>query len=435
MLLAFINNDLRIAYGVCQIIVKDMFTRLNYSLFVFILISCLCISCCGKKNENGVSPILFNPNIVVIDVDHAEVCNKILFSSFFDAPEVVILETNENCMISNIQSIDYYNGKFYILDDVSNALFVFSDDGSYIQNIGRQGNGHGEYIEISDFSIDRQKGELYLWDEAMDMALKFNIKTGEYISSIRTERNGERSFCMQYNNGHLFVNRTSIDDDGEQYLLKEIDAENGKQIATYLDAKDYNKGWNYPLRFPFTFFYAKNSDSPKYVEMFSDTIVSITPDGIIPSYVIKSHDFISKEEVTQLKRTQKDPFDYNIDALHKLQRISHISRYADFKDAVYLEYEKGEEHYYLIYNEKDKKTIITPSFVNDYISKDLTIPMKVCYSDKNGILTYIMPDHVPYFVKHIIKEDLLENDIDDFEQLRLLKEDSNPILFYHKFRR
>lgn len=408
-----------------------MFTRINYALFAVILISYLCISCRDKKNS--VSPILSNPNIVVIDVDHADLRNKILFSSFFAPPEVVILETKENCMISNIQSIDYFDGKFYILDDESNALFVFADDGSYIKNIGHQGNGHGEYIEISDFSIDRQKGELYLWDEAMDVALKYNIKTGEYISSIRTERNGERSFCMQYNNGHLFVNRTSIDDNGEQYLLKEIDAKNGKQIATYLDAREYNKGWNYPLRLPYTFFYAKNSESPKYVELFSDTIVSITSDGIIPSYVIKSHDFISKEEVSKLKRSQKDPFDYNIEALHKLQRISHISRYADFKDAIYLEYEKGEENYYLIYNERDKKAIVSSSFVNDYISEDLNIPMQVCYSDKNGTLAYIMPDHVPYFVKHIIQEGLLKKNIDNYEQLKQLKEDSNPILFYHKF--
>lgn len=409
-----------------------MFTRINYTLFAVILISCLCISC--RDKNNSVSHILSNPNIVVIDVDHADSCNKIFFSSFFDTPEVVILETKENCMISNIQSIDFYDGKFYILDDESNALFVFADDGSYIKNIGHQGNGHGEYIEISDFSIDRQKGELYLWDEAMDVALKYNIKTGEYISSIRTERNGERSFCMQYNNGHLFVNRTSIDDNGEQYLLKEIDAKNGKQIATYLDAREYNKGWNYPLRLPYTFFYAKNSESPKYVELFSDTIVSITSDGIIPSYVIKSHDFISKEEVSKLKRSQKGPFDYNIEALYKLQRISHISRYADFKDAIYLEYEKGEEHYYLIYNERDKKVIVSPSFVNDYISEDLNIPMQVCYSDKSGALAYIMPDHVPYFVKHIIQEGLLKKNIDNYERLKQLKEDSNPILFYHKFR-
>jgi hypothetical protein len=412
-----------------------MLMRFNKISFVFILIVYLGVSCCDKKTGDTVSSILSNPDIEVIDIDHADLCEKMLFSSFFDTPKVVILETNENCIISNIQSIDFYDGKFYILDDISNALYVFADDGSYIQNIGHQGNGHGEYIEISDFSIDRQKEELYLWDEAMDVALKYNIKTGDYISSVRTERNGERSFCMQYNNGHLFVNRTSINDDGEQYLLKEIDTKNGKQIAAYLNAKDYNKGWNYPLRFPFTFFYAKNSESPKYVEMFSDTIVSITSDGIIPSYVIKSNDFISKEDVSQLIKSQKTPLDFNMEALHKMQRISHISRYADFKDAVYLEYEKGENHYYLIYNEKDKKTIISSSFVNDYISKDLNIPMKVCYSDKSGVLVYIMSNHVPYFVKHIVQEGLLEKNVDNYEQLRQLKEDSNPILFYHKYRR
>lgn len=404
----------------------------NIPLFTILMI-CLIFSCSEKKQGNIVFSPITNPDIAIIDIDNAELREKMLFSSVLDTPKVIILETKKNCIIRNIRSIDLYEGNYYILDDQSNALYVFSNSGKYIKSIGHQGNGHGEYLEISDFSIDRQKGELYLWDEAMDKALKYDLETGDYISSTQTERNGERSFCMQFYNGHLYVNRTCLDDDGTKYLLKEIDTSNGTQIAAHLDADKYNKGWNYPLRFPFTYFYAKNSESPKYIEMFSDTIVSLTPNGIIPSYVIKSKDFVTKEDITQLKRTFKDPYDYNLEPLRKMQRISHISRYADFKDAVYLEYEKGDEHYYLIYNEKKKKATISSSFVDDYISNNMNIPVKICYSDKQGILAYIMPNHIPHFIKHIVKEGLLEEDIDKYEQIKQIEEDSNPILFYHKF--
>ena len=402
-------------------------------LSVIVLILIVLNSCTLKKSISNMYSIKSNPEIEVINIDSAEFCEKLYYSSYFDAPIVIALETSDACIIRNIQSIDYYDNRLFILDDESNALYVFADDGSFIQRIGHRGNGHGEYVEISDFSIDRKNNELYLWDEALDMAHKYNIDTGHYISSIKTERNGARSFCMQYCNGHLYVNKTSIDDSKDQYLLKEIDVETGLQTASYLDAEHYNKGWNYPLRLPHSFFYARNSASPKYIELFSDTIISITEEGLIPSYVIKSRDILTNEDICQFKKNQANPLDFNMEVLKKKGRVSQISQYADFKEDVYLEFHKGADCFYLIYKKKNKKAVYSPSFVNDYISKELNVPMNVCYSDDFGILAYIMPMHMPYFFEHFVKPKILNVDNTRYEALIHLKDDSNPVFFYHKF--
>ena len=407
------------------------------SVYIFIVILSVfsCLSCKNGKSGIAVSPIQSNRSLEEINIDNAKKVDKIFFSTYFNSPSVVVLETNEQCIIQNIRAIDHFNNKYYILDDKSNALYVFSDEGSFIRHIGSIGSGHGEYIEISDFSIDRDKKELYLWDEALDVALKYDVDTGEYLSSIHTERNGERSFCMQYYNGHLYVNKTSADENGDHYLLKEIDMESGLQRSAYLNAADYNRGWNYPIRLSCSFFYSKNCSVPKYIEMFSDTIVAITEEGIVPQYVVKSRDFITCEDIAQLKKTSPDYIDIDMRLLTKLRRIFCISRYADLKDGVTFEFMHGEDKFYLVYDKNNGTSIVSSEFVNDYISKEMFVPTNICYSDEQGVLTYILPNHMSYFVEHFVREGRLNQNIENFDKLSHLNDDSNPVLFYHKYRK
>ena len=89
------------------------------------------------------------------------------------------------------------------------------------------------------------------------MAHKYSLRTYEYLSSVRTKRSGYQSFCMQLVGDKLYVNRTSLDADAGNYLLMEIDEKTGVQTDSCLKADDYNRGWNFALRLPFSFFYSK----------------------------------------------------------------------------------------------------------------------------------------------------------------------------------
>ena len=99
-----------------------------------------------------------------------------------------------------------------------------------------------------------------------------------------------------------------------------------------------------------------------------------------------------------------------------------------------MEYLKGENNYYLIYDETKKETVISSSFVNDYVSKNFNVPMNICYSDEQGILAYIRPEHISYFIEHFVQKGIIDHNLEQYERLIQLKEDANPILFYHKFR-
>lgn len=404
---------------------------MGHKLLLLISFSCLISSSCSQRSIIANKE---NTNITLIDIDKAKEVKTMFFSSYFEPPTTIVLETNGQCIIQNIQAIEIFNNNIYILDDESNACYVFNENGSFVKSIGKIGNGHGEYLELSDFSIDRDNGIIYLWDEALDAAHAYNIETGDFLSSIKIGRDGERSFCLQYANNKLYINRTSVSDDDERFILKEIDVTDAKQKASYLNAQYYNKGWNYPLRLPHTFFYSKNYPEPKYVELFSDTIVSITEDGIIPSYVIKSKDFVNDEDIRKIKKKMKSPLDYDFSYLNSRNRVSHISRFSEWKHHIYLQYTKGNQAYNLIFDNRDNSAQISTSFIDDYIAKDLNVPVNICYSDNDGVLAFIAPFHMEYFVSHYVRERKCKLELEHNSKITHLDDNANPILFYHKYK-
>ncbi len=392
-------------------------------------------TCSCTQRKSSISPILDNDKIVTIDIDQAQSEDMILYSSFLEAPDVIVLETKNECIIRNIYALEVYNDKIYILDDKAYSLFVFNRDGSFLHKIGCRGNGPGEYIELSDFSIDRAHGIIYLWDEAADKAYKYDAKTGKFISSVQTERDGNRSFCIQYCNDKLYINRSSEEGIQGNYLLREIDEKTGKQLASFLSAEEYNRGWNYALRLPYSFFYSKNTSQPKYVEIFSDTIVSITKEGIIPSYVVKSKDFVKQNDIEKvIQKYKSNGHSFDLSDLYKDNKIFMVSGFVEMGNFISFQYMKGYDRHYLLYDKRKKETKVSLFFADDYISEENNIPMDLCYSDKGGVISVLKTDFIPYFIDNIVSKGILNPHIDKYDKLTSINETSNPVLFFHKYK-
>lgn len=399
----------------------------KYHFIVFL--SLLLFSCVGHDISSAYG------DSDTINIDKATKEAKILFSSIVDAPKVIVLETKEDCLIQNVRSLELFNNKIYILDDKANKLYVFDMDGKFITCISSAGKGHGEYLELADFSIDRKNNVILLFDEANDIILKYDLNTGKFLSDIKTERNGYRSYSMQLLNDKVYLNRTSIDNK-EMFELREIDVKTGKQTNSYLKSSEYNNGWNCPLRLPFSNFYSKNSDCPKYVGMYSNKIVGITKDGVLPIYTIVSKDFADRRHVEALeKKFVENNFMLDFEEISKSNKIYQISRVTEIPDYLIFQYMHGLDRMYLLHNRSKGKTFISPLLVNDFVADDNYIPMDICYSDENGVLSILQSDYISYFIQQFIKEEKIKKDIDNYGKLIKITENSNPMLFYHKIKK
>ena len=393
-----------------------------------ILAFVMCISC-GSYNTATMYA-----DADTISIDGATRCDSLIFSDFFKAPKVVLLETKPECVVQNIRSLEIYKEDIYILDDRANKLYIFDGNGKFKRTISSPGRGHGEYMKLADFSIDRTKEIIYLLDEATDEILKFSLDDYKFLSSIKAVQNGYLTYCMQEIGGKIYLNRSSVSEK-EKYELREIDERNGKQVGKFLKSDDYNHGWNFPLSLEHSNFYSKNSQSPKYIGLFSNLIMNVTADGVSAAYIVDSRKFVDKEEVLKMQRIAEGKLEkIDFSGIYSQKRIHQISRFIESPSKVFFQYLEGDERNYLVYDKASGKTKTSSLFMDDYVSDKNMIPMDFCYSDERGVVALLKPCFMPHFIKYIINGGKMRTHLDNYSRLIKLNKDSNPVLFFHEYK-
>lgn len=393
-----------------------------------ILAFVMCISC-GSYNTATMYA-----DADTISIDGATRCDSLIFSDFFKAPKVVLLETKPECVVQNIRSLEIYKEDIYILDDRANKLYVFDGNGKFKRTISSPGRGHGEYMKLADFSIDRTKEVIYLLDEATDEILKFSLDDYKFLSSIKAVQNGYLTYSMQEIGGKIYLNRSSVLEK-EKYELREIDERNGKQVGKFLKSDDYNYGWNFPLSLEHSNFYSKNSQSPKYIGLFSNLIMNVTADGVSAAYIVDSRKFVNKDEVLMMQRIAEGKLEkIDFSGIYSQKRIHQISRFIESPSKVFFQYLEGDERNYLVYDKASGKTKTSSLFMDDYVSDKNMIPMDFCYSDERGVVALLKPCFMPHFIKYIINGGKMRTHLDNYSRLIKLNKDSNPVLFFHEYK-
>ena len=393
-----------------------------------ILVFVMCISC-GSYNTATMYA-----DADTISIDGATRCDSLIFSDFFKAPKVVLLETKPECVVQNIRSLEIYKEDIYILDERANKLYVFDGNGKFKRTISSPGRGHGEYMKLADFSIDRTKEIIYLLDEATDEILKFSLNDYKFLSSIKAVQNGYLTYCMQEIGGKIYLNRSSVSEK-EKYELREIDERNGKQVGKFLKSDDYNHGWNFPLSLEHSNFYSKNSQSPKYIGLFSNLIMNVTADGVSAAYIVDSRKFVDKEEVLKMQKIAEGKLEkIDFSGIYSQKRIHQISRFIESPSKVFFQYLEGDERNYLVYDKASGKTKTSSLFMDNYVSDKNMIPMDFCYSDERGVVALLKPCFMPHFIKYIINGGKMRTHLDNYSRLIKLNKDSNPVLFFHEYK-
>lgn len=393
-----------------------------------ILVFVMCISC-GSYNTATMYA-----DADTISIDGATRCDSLIFSDFFKAPKIVLLETKPECVVQNIRSLEIYKEDIYILDDRANKLYVFDGNGKFKRTISSPGRGHGEYMKLADFSIDRTKEVIYLLDEATDEILKFSLDDYKFLSSIKAVQNGYLTYSMQEIGGKIYLNRSSVLEK-EKYELREIDERNGKQVGKFLKSDDYNHGWNFPLSLEHSNFYSKNSQSPKYIGLFSNLIMNVTADGVSAAYIVDSRKFVNKDEVLKMQKIAEGKLEkIDFSGIYSQKRIHQISRFIESPSKVFFQYLEGDERNYLVYDKASGKTKTSSLFMDDYVSDKNMIPMDFCYSDERGVVALLKPCFMPHFIKYIINGGKMRTHLDNYSRLIKLNKDSNPVLFFHEYK-
>lgn len=130
------------------------FFCLRSTLIYCLTITLLLLSC--EKIEQKDEGINYSINL------DTQIKNEIPFLEIFEEVEIIPLETSKKSMIQKITKFEISNNRIYVLDARQRTLCIFDTHGNFIKKIQSIGKGPEEYLEITDFNINKSKKQIEL---------------------------------------------------------------------------------------------------------------------------------------------------------------------------------------------------------------------------------------------------------------------------------
>lgn len=134
-------------------------------------------------------------DIITVNLERRDrISTKELFSDI----QVIPLETTPESLIRSITQIKFFEDRYYILDYRRSQIFVFDREGRFQFALNEKGDGPGQYLNLSDFTIDTARRNLVVLC-AVSNALFFYDLGGKFIEKKRLpdSTGAYRSFQFQ----------------------------------------------------------------------------------------------------------------------------------------------------------------------------------------------------------------------------------------------
>lgn len=120
--------------------------NINLSKSILLLSILLLIVMIGCEKKNPHVPYSF-------DIESLQ-AKEYRFNEVFSLKQVLILEETTNSLLSDIVHIKELKSDLYVSDNKHIVIYRFSENGKFLNSIGKQGRGPGELLTVLDFQVD-----------------------------------------------------------------------------------------------------------------------------------------------------------------------------------------------------------------------------------------------------------------------------------------
>jgi len=148
---------------------------------------------------------------------------------------VVPLESSKECFLGKIAKVMLSRDFIFILSD--NYVYQFNRDGKFVRTIGILGRGPQEYLKINDFTINEERGAVYIADNENIVLYDFS---GGFIS--KTKMGFFRRFDVT-DDGKFVVNPPNLN--GKDLYKLVVFNESGDTLARFKNSVLYNSKMMY----------------------------------------------------------------------------------------------------------------------------------------------------------------------------------------------
>ncbi|MDR1699905.1 MAG: 6-bladed beta-propeller [Lachnoclostridium sp.] len=398
---------------------------------------------CVSHGDEGES-FVYN-----INLDDAQSLDRLNISEFCSDVTTVILETSNNTMLSNIDKIIRVNDRLYVFDrSLRNTTFCsvteFDMDGKVIRRFGNIGRGPREYMGISDYSIDEQSRLMYLLDHQTGRLISYSIDNGEYIESMNVRKKGMHSNIIACVGNLLYADLLYYAFEKSNYMLKSWNMADPVIENHYLPIGEHCKGWtNTTLSNNNNFIYNDGNQYALFSNKFSPEIFKLSEDGI-GNYIYIDSDYFIDEKGRQIVSEAWDSYTFPhalpkspSEILWDLDCFNGLCQYFETKRHIGFSIARDNRLPMYVYDKNNEVVQKTGSLIIDSIVKSE-------HREANGLFTFLSANNDGIFysvdaenigqLRMAAREGMLVDGLDRLEELKNLSEDSNPVIFYMKFK-
>ena len=359
------------------------------------LILCFCLISCEDKVENKT----------ILSVDLEDITNPSIYDLFANI-DIISLETTNESLIKDISKVKYYKGKYYILDRPLYRILIFDDKGRYVNKIDNRGDGPNQYIDISDFDINKNTDQIVLLS-AVSNSLSYYKIGGCFVNKIKLSKFGLAYKSLQYINNDTIAFWTLYYENRMKYYSVK------KDKIVYEDFPEERKDVFCRNEFQMKGFLCRG---------LSNTVYSLKNGKTEKSY---TWDFGENNDLSDLSIPIKS--DYK--AIVKFGTDVYSSAIVNYVFNIH-----GQNDQYIYTN-----LIVKNKGINIFYDKKNN-RSHVFNKTKEGATVYPIEwtnDHIISIVSdHITLEDLVPSKIRTPELSKIIndiKEDDNPVLIKHTF--
>lgn len=401
---------------------------MRYLFFCLLFIS---IGSCTTSTRKDVS---YDSDIIELNLDEVKMEDSILASSIFASVKPILLETTEESMIGEIDGIQVIDSLIFILDkNIAKSLFIFNKDGSFIRKLGKLGNGPGEYLDISDFTIDKANEKIYTLDPGSEKINVYDLRNGRFIKQLPFKDENASYTHIQYEENRLYVDAFFYKRMNSGPILYVLDAENGTILSKWLDIATHNCGWNESITKDESFFFCKNIGTPKYCQYFMDTIMTVNSGTVKPYLVVKSKEWVTKDIIPPF--SSDEPMSEVFFKINERPVSMDIHNYVESEKYIFFKFTNQNKIVNLIYDKKDKRVRYTKRLLDDLLLNKAGWFGKAACCDEQGVYSNIPMAVMPSFAIYL-KEQSSNIKSDDIRNIAdYLNPESNPLILYYKFKK
>lgn len=352
------------------------------------------------------------------------------FQNFLQYPKYLPLETVDSSVISGKVSFLVVSDYVYVMDKITQKVLAFDrQQGKYLRQIGCRGRGPEEYNSAVDAFYDLPDRKVYCIDENGQLMqydvsgfLDKKIPVPLYNSSFEVPSFPTAYTCLDDSTYCAFYSNVNGKENKRLVLFSpkgEI-----KKIFPNFNLVDGIKGFSF-----FTYdglFYTYKEDT-YFKESGTDTLFKITPDTLIPHFLIDKGEY-TVQYAERYEYDQPKPFIFQ-------QGIWESDHYVYFLFDYFAKPELGESklngNYMVLYDKKNntqetyridalKEAAVQVNFSGDYSRQQLKINPVGFYDG--------------YFVASLPALDIHEyfGSEPGMEEWKNVKEEDNPVLVFWK---